>query len=101
MRYSGMFAVVMFLSFSVIADITPEERCDNQGKVAMEASKMRLSGSDQDSTTTTLIEMYDQPDTGVTAKNVRGLVMVSYMAKMKPENMRDYAIDQCKKDILK
>ena len=101
MRYSGMFAIFMLLSFPLLADLTPEERCEKQGDVAKEASKMRISGVDKNTTTNTLIEKYDHPDSGVTANTVRGYVMVSYMAKMKPENMRDYAIDQCKKNILK
>ena len=101
MRYSGMFVVIMLLSYPVLADMTPDERCKKRGEVAMEASKMRVSGTDKDTTTNTLIEMYDHPGSGVTANNIRGLVMVSYMANMKPGKMRDYAIDQCKKDILK
>jgi hypothetical protein len=101
MRYSGIFAVVMLISLPVLDDITPEERCINWGEVAKKATKMRLSGADKDTTTNTLIEMFVHPNSGVTANNVRGWVMVSYMAKMQPEKMRDYTINQCKKDILK
>lgn len=101
MSFTGIFVVVMLLSFPVLADMTPEERCEKQGEVAQESSKMRVSGADKDTTTRTLIETYDHPGSGVTANNVRGLVLVSYMAKMKPDKMRDYAIDQCKKDNVK
>jgi hypothetical protein len=100
MRYSEIFTVIMLLSFPVLADMTPEERCEKRGDVAKEASKMRISGADKDTATNALIEIYDHPDSGVTANNVHGLVMVSYMAKMKPDNMRNYVIDQCEKDIL-
>jgi len=99
MRLSGILALTIFFSFPVFADITPEERCEKQGDVAKEASSMRISGVDKETATDSLIKKYDRPGTGVTANRIQGMVMVSYMAKMKPEKMRDYVIDQCKKDI--
>lgn len=101
MRYFGIFTIVMLLSFPAFAGMTHEEHCEKLGEVAREASEMRISGADKETTTTALIEMYGQAGSGVTADNVRGQVMVAYMAKMKPEKMRDYVSDQCTKDILK
>jgi len=101
MRYSGILAFLLLFSIPSFADMSPEQRCEKQGEVAQEASKLRISGVDKDTATKTLIRMYDQPDTGVTANNVRGMVMISYLSKMKPEKMRDYAITECKKNILK
>ncbi len=101
MRLSGIFVFAAFFSFPLFADMTPEERCEKRADVAMQASDMRISGVDKETATDSLIELYDRPGTGVTANNVRGMVMLSYLAKMKPEKMRDYVFDECKKDILK
>jgi hypothetical protein len=96
-----MFVSILFFSSLVLADMTPEERCEEQGDVAEKASNLRISGDDKETAISTLTKEYDHSGTSITALNVRGLVTVSYMAKMKPEKMRDYAIAQCKKDILK
>jgi hypothetical protein len=101
MRLSRIFTLAIFFSFPLFAGMAPEEKCEKRGDVAKQASEMRISGVDKETATNSLIDTYDRPGTGVTANNVRGLVMMSYMAKMKPENMRNYTIDQCKKDILK
>jgi len=101
MRLSGILALAICVSFSVFADMAPEDRCEKQGDVAEQASNLRISGVDKETAIESLNKIYDHPDTGVTANNIRGLVTVSYMAKMTPENMRKYVIDQCKKDILK
>ncbi len=102
MRYSGVIASLLLLSFPAFsADMTGEERCLKLGEVAEQATNMRMSGTDKDTATETLIEMYDQPGSGLTTNKVRGMVMLSYMAKMEPKKMRDYAVAQCKKEILK
>lgn len=101
MRYIGILAALLLYSCPAVADMSDEERCEKQGDVAEKAASMRISGVDKDSATKTLTRMYDHPDSGVTANNIRGMVMVSYMAKMEPKKMRDYAIAECKKNILK
>ncbi|MCW8933938.1 MAG: hypothetical protein OQK98_04360 [Gammaproteobacteria bacterium] len=102
MRYLGVIVSLVLFSFPAFsADMTDEERCLKLGEVAEKASNMRISGADKDTATSTLIKMYDQPGSGVTTSNVRGMVMISYMARMEPKKMRDYAIAECKKDILK
>ena len=101
MRYSILLYIVSIISTPALADMTPEQKCEKQGEVAQEAARMRTSGLDKNTATTSLIKTYDKPGSGVTETNVRGLVMVSYMAKMEPEKMRDYAIDQCRKNIMK
>ena len=101
MRLSGILTLAIFIPFPVFADMAPEVQCEKQGDVAEQASDMRISGVDKETAIESLNKIYDQPGTGVTANNIRGLVTVSYMAKMTPENMRKYAIDQCEKDILK
>ena len=101
MYRSGILILAIFISFPVFADTATEEQCEIRGDVAEQASDMRISGVDKEAAIESLNKIYDHPDTGVTANNIRGLVTVSYMAKMTPENMRNYAIDQCKKDILK
>jgi hypothetical protein len=102
MRYLGIIASLLLFSYPAFsADMSDEERCTKQGEVAEKAANMRISGVDKDTAARTLIEMYDQPGSGVTANNVRGMVMVSYMAKLEPKKMQDYAIAECKKNILK
>lgn len=101
MRFSGILALSIFFSFPVFADMAAEERCEKQGDVAEQASNMRISGIDKETAIDALNKEYDSPETGITENNIRGLVTVSYMAKMTPENMRNYAIDQCKKNGLK
>jgi hypothetical protein len=101
-RYSGLLLFcAIFISFSTSANMTPEERCEERGELARKASNLRIQGIDKDTAIGTLTEEYDRPDTSITALNVRGWVTVSYMAKMKPDQMRNYAIAECKKDILK
>ena len=102
MRISGLLLFcAISISFPVWSDITPEERCEKLGDVAEKAANLRISGADKEAATNTLAEIYDRPGSGVTTKNIKGMVMVSYMAKMKPDQMRNYAITECKKDILK
>lgn len=102
MRYYGLLLFcAIVISLPVSAESTPEERCEKQGDVAEKAANLRISGADQDTATRTLTEMYDHPGSGVTAQNIEAMVMVSYMAKMKPDQMRNYVIAECKKDILK
>ena len=101
MRYTGIIAALLLCSYPAFAAMSDAERCEKQGDVAKEAASMRISGVDKDTATKNLTKMYDHPDSGVTANNIRGMVMVSYMAKMKPKKMRDYAIAECKKNILK
>jgi hypothetical protein len=38
---------------------------------------------------------------GIADDKVSGAVRVSYMAKMKPDDMRNYYISECNKDILR
>ncbi len=102
MRYIGiLFSLLLFSYPAFAADMSPEERCVKQGEVAEKATNMRISGVDKDTATNTLIEMYDQPGSGVTPNMVRLVVMESYIAKMEPKKMRDYAYASCKKDIRK
>ena len=96
-----LLCCTIFLSFSVSSETTPEERCEERGELAHKASSLRIQGIDKDAAIGTLTEEYDRLDTSITALNVRGWVTVSYMAKMKPDQMRNYAIAECKKDILK
>ena len=101
MRCLGMFVSILLFSSLVLASMTPEERCEEQGDVAEKSSHLRLSGVDKETAISTLAKEYDHSETSISDSNVRGLVTVAYLAKMKPEQMRDYAITQCKKDILK
>lgn len=102
MRYLGIIASLLLFSYPALsADMTDEERCLKRGEVAEKATNMRISGVDKDTATKNLIKMYDRPGSGVTTNNVRGMVMISYMAKMEPKKMRDYVVAECKKDILK
>lgn len=101
--YLGLIVSLFLFSFSYTAfsaDMTDEERCLKLGEVAEKATSMRISGVDKDTATSNLIKMYDRPGSSVTTSNIRGMVMLSYMAKMGPKQMRDYAVSQCKKDIL-
>jgi hypothetical protein len=101
MRYPAMLSLILFVSCPSLAEMTAEQRCEKQGEVAKQAASLRISGTDKDTAMKTLSRMYDRPGSGVTADNVRGMVTVAYMAKMKPEQMEKFAIDQCKKNILK
>lgn len=100
MRYLGIVATLLPFSSPAFAGLTDEERCVKRGEVAEKAASLRISGVDKDTATKTLIEEFDRPDSGVTANNVRGMVMVSYMAKMEPEKMREYAVAECKKSLI-
>lgn len=102
MRFLGLAASLLLFSCSALsADMTDEERCLTLGEVAEKASIMRISGEDKNTATSKLIKMYDKSDSGLSTDNIRGMVTLSYMARMKPIKMRDFAIDQCKKDIIR
>jgi hypothetical protein len=100
MRYLGFLAclgLVMCSSTAFAAEMSPEQVCEKQGDVAKKAASMRISGTDKDTATKTLIRMYDRPDSGVTADNVRGMVYLAYGpgARMDPDYLRKFAIKQC------
>lgn len=99
MRYAGIIFLTTLLSTQAIAaEMTPEEQCSKLGDIAKQASQMRLDGTDMNKAVET-IQKAD--NTGLSEKRVKGAVHISYMAKMKPDSMRDYYISQCKKDILR
>ena len=99
MRHLGIIACLLLFSFSAFAaEKSDEERCVKEGEVAEKAANMRISGVDKDTAAKSLISMYDQPESGVTTDRVRGMVTVSYLAKMEPKKMRDYVIAECKKN---
>jgi hypothetical protein len=91
--------VTAILSPPVIAaEIWPEERCSKLGDITKQASQMRLDGKDMNEALDTM-QKADNAD--LPGDMVNGAVRVSYMAKMKPDSMRNYYISQCEKDILR
>ena len=99
MRYTGIIFLTALLSTQAIAaDMTPEEKCSKLGDIAKQASQMRLDGKDMNKAIETLQKADNK---GLSADRVSGAVRISYMAKMKPDSMRDYYISECKKDILR
>ena len=98
MRHLGLVASLMLLSSPVFAaELSTAERCEKQGDVAEKAASLRISGVDKDTATKTLTRMYDRPDSGVTADNIRGMVVLAYGpgANMKPDYLRQFTIKQC------
>lgn len=98
MRYLGIFVcLMMFVYPSYAAEMSAEERCEKQGEVAEKAAKMRISGVDKDTATKTLTSMYDREGSGITADNVKGMVMIAYGpgARMNPDYLRQFTIKQC------
>jgi hypothetical protein len=94
-------AIAMGASPVLAASNDSDALCQSQGEVAHKASELRLAGKDKESAEQALLRWNQESDNPLTGQNVRGLVMVSYMAKMKPAKMREYAIDQCRKNQLK
>jgi hypothetical protein len=98
MHYLVFLASLMLLSSPTFAaEMSAEERCEIQGNVAQKAANLRIAGVDKETATDTLTKMYDKPDSGVTADNVRGMVMVAYGpgARMSPDKLREFTIKQC------
>jgi hypothetical protein len=99
MHYARLFIVTAVLSQQAIAvDMSPEERCSMLGDIAKQASQMRLDGKEMNEAVDTL-QKADKA--GLPEKMVSGAVRISYMAKMKPDGMRNYYISECEKDILR
>ena len=99
MRYAGIIFLTALLSTQAIAaEMTAEERCSALGDIAKQASQMRLDGKDVNKAMETL-QKADKM--GLSEDRINGAVRISYMAKMKPDSMRDYYISECKKDILR
>ncbi len=97
MHCAGIAILTVLLSHPAIAaEISPEERCSKLGDIAKQASQMRLDGMDMNKAIETLQEA---DTTGLPEDKVSDAVRISYMAKMKPDSMRDYYVSQCKKDI--
>ena len=101
MNYGRYFLLAALLSSPAQAEMSPEERCEKQGDVAQKAANMRMSEVDKETAVNTLTRIYDRPGSGVTALNINGLTTVAYMTRMKPEKMREYAVTECRKGILK
>jgi hypothetical protein len=99
MHYARLFIVIAILSQQAIAaEMSPEERCSKLGDIAKQASQMRLDGKDM----TEALEILQKADkAGLPEDMVNGAVRISYMAKMKPDGMRNYYISECEKDILR
>jgi hypothetical protein len=99
MHYATIFIVTALLSQPAIAvEMSPEERCSKLGDIAKQASQMRLDGKEMNEALATM-QKADNAD--LPGDMVNGAVRVSYMAKMKPDSMRNYYISQCEKDILR
>ncbi|MBK1852558.1 hypothetical protein FE845_14510 [Marinobacter sp. 1-4A] len=97
MRYLGVFASLIMFSFPVFsADMTKDERCEKLGEVTAQASVMRIAGKDTETATSALLEIYDQPGSGLSTKQIRAYTNWAYMMRMEPEKARKYAVDQCK-----
>jgi hypothetical protein len=99
MHYAGIFLLAALLSQQAIAaELSPQEQCSKLGDIAQQASQMRLDGKDMNAAMETLQKA---DNAGIADDKVSGAVRVSYMAKMKPDDMRNYYISECNKDILR
>ncbi|MCU7835362.1 MAG: hypothetical protein KZQ83_08915 [gamma proteobacterium symbiont of Taylorina sp.] len=102
MKYCSIVLFTILLTQNVLGEeLSPEEKCTQRGAIAEQASKMRVAGVKKETTIETLVKKEKAKQSGVTEKLVKGAVNISYMARMKPEKMRDYYISQCKKDIIR
>ena len=45
MRYSGVLAIILFLSSQALADMAAVEGCQKEGDVAKKASNLRIADS--------------------------------------------------------
>lgn len=99
MQYAGMLLLATLLSQQAMAAaMSPQQRCSKLGDIAKQASQMRLDGEDM----AAVMESLQQADNaGITDDEIGAAVRVSYMAKMKPDDMRDYYISECSKDIIR
>lgn len=97
--------LIIFLALScqqtVAAELSAEEQCSRLGKVAEQASQLRLTGVEMDKALKTVKQNYKFDGSDADEYRVNGAVRISYMAKMKPDKMREYYVSQCLKDVLK
>lgn len=99
MQFAGIFLLVALLAQQAIAaPLSPQEQCAELGDIAKQASQMRLDGEDMSAAMAVLQEA---DNAGIADDQISGAVRVSYMAKMKPDAMRDYYISECNKDIIR
>lgn len=96
-----LLGLVIGMSSTLFASDESGVRCEKEGEIAQRASELRIAGNDKESAIQVLLNSNQESADPLTEQNVRGLVTVSYMAKMKPAKMRDYAVDQCQKNELK
>ncbi|MEA1890516.1 MAG: hypothetical protein U9N50_12155 [Pseudomonadota bacterium] len=102
MRYAGLVLFAVLLSQqSAAGELSQEEQCTKLGEVAEQASRSRLEGLNMNRAIDAALIDHDAEKLGISEKRVMAAVRISYMAKMKPESMREYYISQCKKDILR
>ena len=92
MHCAGFFLLTALLStHAIAAEMTAEEQCSKLGDIAKQASQMRLDGKDMNKAMETLQKA---DNSGLSADRVKGAVRISYMAKMKPDSMRNYYINE-------
>ena len=102
MKFFSIFLFTFLLIQHVNSqELSPGEICTQRGAIAEQASKMRIDGVKREDATEILVRQENAKESGVSKNLVTGAVNVSYMARMKPEKMRDYYISQCKKDFIR
>ena len=97
------FTILCTLSIqkNAIADMTQDEVCVKLGEISGQASQLRLDGVDMENATSQFQNSPKITELGLPDKRIEGAVRIAYMAKMKPESMRNYFVEECRKDILK
>ena len=91
----------LLIQKNAIAEMTQDEVCVKLGEISGQASQLRLDGVDMENATSQFQNTPEITELGLPDKRIEGAVRIAYMAKMKPESMRSYFVEECRKDILK
>jgi hypothetical protein len=91
-----MLVTLPFFQAAIAEELTPAQQCAALAEYAAQASQLRLDGVATESAAETLLNDLQSANSGIPQARVRGVVQYSYMAKMKPADMRNYYLSQCK-----
>ena len=92
--------VILAIQQKAMAEMTQDEICVKLGEISGQASQLRLDGMDMENATSQFKSTPEITELGLPDKRIDGAVRIAYMAKMQPESMRSYFVEECRKDIL-
>ena len=92
---------LLLIQKNALAELTQDEICIKLGEISGQASQLRLDGTEMESAVNQIKNAPEISELGLPdEERIDAAVKIAYMAKMKPQSMRDYFTMECRKDIV-